>query len=306
MDLSDLTLPLTKLAEVVAAGIGEAPPPSLVYEDESFQISPTGGASSGTADTPEGSLSKRAMARVAFQEQKRQENIESIVSQAIEALSDEEEASSTPLDSDWIARFFRIAEDISTKQMQILWGCILAGEMKQPGSFSLRTLEVLRDISRSDAEVFSRVAELRITTDQQSSFLIHQVEYLEGSFGISASDILLLRELDLVTASDLLTMRFTTNPKSPTLFRFGHRALMIEALEQVRLPDLNIIGLTSTGHQLAQLVAPKPTDGYIRKVASLLKHDKVVFKTGIIGDRASGGVQLTDVQPLTDTHPDLF
>lgn len=300
MDLSDLTLPLTKLAEVVAAGIGETTRPSLTYKDKRFQISPADSTQPGTMDTPAESSLERAMARLAFQEQKRQGNIESIVNRAAEALSDDEEVSSAPLDGDWIARFFRIVEDISTKQMQALWGCILAGEIGKPGSFSLRTLEVLRNISRSDAEIFSRVAELRITTDQQSSFLIHQVEYLAESFGISASDILLLRELDLVVASDLLMMRFITNPQSPTLFRFGQRALMIESSQQAKLPDLNIIGLTSTGHQLAQLVQPKPSDGYIRKVASLLKHDKVAFKAGILEDRASGDVQITDVQPLTD------
>ena len=37
--------------------------------------------------------------------------------------------------------FFNIAEDISSDDMQALWGRIFAGKIKQPKSHSLRTLD---------------------------------------------------------------------------------------------------------------------------------------------------------------------
>jgi len=54
---------------------------------------------------------------------------------------------------DWFVRFFEDAGNISDEKMQEIWAKVLAGEIKQPGSFSLRTLEVLRNLSSDEAEI---------------------------------------------------------------------------------------------------------------------------------------------------------
>ena len=61
---------------------------------------------------------------------------------------------------EWVSRFFDIAAGITTEQLQYLWGRILAGEIKQPGSFSLRTLDVLRNLSRKEAESFVKLGSM--------------------------------------------------------------------------------------------------------------------------------------------------
>lgn len=63
---------------------------------------------------------------------------------------------------DWFVRFFEDAGNISDEQMQELWAKVLAGEIKQPGSFSLRTLEVLRNLSKEEAEILQEIASYAI------------------------------------------------------------------------------------------------------------------------------------------------
>jgi hypothetical protein len=89
----------------------------------------------GRADATE--IEARAAERVSKQELRRQRNLESITKKAFEALPSSDQLSDSPVDQDWIARFFKECEDISDEQMQQIWGRILAGQVARPGS-SLR------------------------------------------------------------------------------------------------------------------------------------------------------------------------
>lgn len=63
---------------------------------------------------------------------------------------------------DWFVRFFEDAGNISDEEIQELWAKVLAGEIKQPGSFSLRTLDVLKNLSKSEAEIIQVLASYAI------------------------------------------------------------------------------------------------------------------------------------------------
>lgn len=59
-----------------------------------------------------------ASSRQAYRSRVSQENVESITSIAAEQLVGEEAASSEEVEQDWINRFFRYAEDVSSEEMQ--------------------------------------------------------------------------------------------------------------------------------------------------------------------------------------------
>jgi hypothetical protein len=46
--------------------------------------------------------------------------------------------------------------------MQELWGRILSGEVTKPGSYSLKTLEFMRNITKSDADLIVEMAKLAV------------------------------------------------------------------------------------------------------------------------------------------------
>lgn len=56
------------------------------------------------------------------------------------------------IDDDWLNLFVRLAEDKSSEELQGLFGRILAGEIRKPGSFSLRTIQFISTLSKEDAQ----------------------------------------------------------------------------------------------------------------------------------------------------------
>jgi len=107
--------------------------------------------------TTQGQLSVGEMVtqRIQFQEEKRQVNLLSVLNKATEELGDGVVTDHEP-DHDWTARFFNDVQDVSSEEMQTLWAKILAGEVQRPGSTSIRTLSILRNLDKETATLFER------------------------------------------------------------------------------------------------------------------------------------------------------
>lgn len=137
--------PLTRLIDIVANGIGKLYEPRQVVrmaraEAKAENIKVIEKAKRNTLLEHNEDLYEQLSVvekRLLTKETRRQQNIEQVVSHAVNMMSLETEVSSEPVDQDWITRFFDIVQDISNEQMQELWGRVLAGEVKQPKSFSL-------------------------------------------------------------------------------------------------------------------------------------------------------------------------
>lgn len=115
-------------------------------------------------DTAKGTLKitrEQITQRLEFQEQKRQGNIAATVAEAAAELGDKTVNERAP-DHDWTARFFGYVQDVSSADIRRIWAKILAGEVQCPGSVSLRTLSILRNMSRREAELFTEAMRYRI------------------------------------------------------------------------------------------------------------------------------------------------
>ena len=100
-------------------------------------------------------LKEKAEQRLANVEIRRQRNLEAITAQAVLALPIEV-ADENPLE-DWIYQFFDLCADIGNEEMQLLWGKLLAGEIAQPGSYSIRTLSAVKLLDRMEADIFTKL-----------------------------------------------------------------------------------------------------------------------------------------------------
>lgn len=58
----------------------------------------------------------------------------------------------------WLTKFQKYAGDIRDEEVMELWGKILAGEVCKPGSFSLKTLDILSTLDERDAKIFQKLA----------------------------------------------------------------------------------------------------------------------------------------------------
>jgi hypothetical protein len=93
-----------------------------------------------------------------------QENKEAVARKAVESLqespnkSEDSEGPAAP-DDDWFNVFEQYAEQASSEKLQDLWGRILAGEIRKPKSFSLRTLRFIAELDQETASLFEKYAD---------------------------------------------------------------------------------------------------------------------------------------------------
>ena len=110
--------------------------------------------------------------------------------EAAQNVSDEEVAEGC-IDPDWFARWRREAMVIGHEEMQRLWGRILVDEAKNPESVSYRTLDVLKNLTKHEAELFIKIGRWAIEG---------LLPYREEPFNkFSYKDYILLSDAGLVT-----------------------------------------------------------------------------------------------------------
>lgn len=153
-------------------------------------------------------IKHRAKKRILNQQIREQKNIEKIAKKALEQLP--ENISRDPVDSDWASIFIEKSKHVSNEEMQNLWAKILAGELNQPGTYTIKTLNILSSISQNDARLFQKLCNLifldgTIILSYANPVLLNEYSYrkkIENSlenYGISSDDISYLRELGLVS-----------------------------------------------------------------------------------------------------------
>ena len=127
-------------------------------------------------------------------------------------------------DFDWFVRFYEAVGNISNDQMQNIWARILAGEINKPNTYSLRTIEVLKNISQQEAELFRKICSRCIVAGTHR-FLPHYDEYL-GKSQITFSEILYLSELGLISSDSMLVIKVPID-KAPGIVMMNNDLLMV-------------------------------------------------------------------------------
>lgn len=197
-----------------------------------------------------------------------------------------------PIDEDWLFTWRDLAGKVSTEDLQRLWGGILAGEVKSPGSFSIRTLEFLRGLSKSDAEQISHLARYVV----EGCIIRSQSEYLK-THGIPFSTMLNMQDLGLLSevAGIGVSKHFPTltqNKFSQLLHSHG-KALVVENDDATKVLSLKVAVLTSVGAQLLGLGSFEPDVEYLRLIG------KEIIGKGFT-------VQLADWKPMSEKQRQYF
>lgn len=101
---------------------------------------------------------QRAIRRQELQLQRQQLNLERVLLLTQDMLPDQH--SREEVDADWFEHFCQLVQDISAVPMQKLWAKILAHEIQQPGRFSFKTLNILRQMHYRDAQALQLAASM--------------------------------------------------------------------------------------------------------------------------------------------------
>lgn len=278
--------PITKLIETISNGVGTVYKPYAIKREakaKAFSIKETSRAKT-EAEIESMELmdeyQSRMEERLNAQKIRRQTNFDNTVRVAAETLSTETEVSKTEVHPDWTTRLINIVEDISDKEMQVLWGKILAGEVKQPGSYSLRTLEVLRNITKREAELFSVIANLSLYDSNipNDRFAVYDMKFLKEEFNISLTDTLLLVEAGLIYLEHNHTFEVSNKGAGhPSVFtlKHGNKAFVTHLAKDSPTIYLNPLAFTTSGAELCRLIKPEYNENYIQLVAKKINiHNK--------------------------------
>lgn len=170
----------------------------------------------------------------------------------IETLKELENVSKDELnepDNDWLREWSKNAGRFSDDDAYRLWGKVLAGEMKKPGTFSYRVLDGLRNLSKDDANLI-----LKITPFITNGF-VYRSNDLIFNIGTNWGNWYQLEEIGIVSYVGSVSTSATTkiNEYTPMYIRGISHVLILSS----NLPkDISepIIILTELGSAILKLI----------------------------------------------------
>ena len=272
---SGITEPITKLIETIGHAVGKVYEPTHVRRmarAKAYELITIGEAMNSTINLPaeyingeimmstqDGEeLAKRTGNRLYFQELRKQQNIEAIVEFARANLDNETSVSNEPVDPDWTIRFFNSVEDVSNEEMQKLWSRVLAGEVKQPNSFSIRTLEKLKNISQAEALIFRKLTGCCFYDSDEVVFPYDQET--NSQYGISGRDIIILSDCGLVDSTPVRLNPFIHNDSSFYVHNGNIVGVFCSRDKMNNKTDYRIQRLTDSGTELFKIIDISPNN----------------------------------------------
>lgn len=205
----------------------------------------------------------RARARFLGEAYRKQENIESIAQVAAEELARNPTESPEEPEEDWLNVFTRYAEDASSERVRRLWGRVLAGEFRAPGSIALRTLRLLSELDQQTADDFEQVVG-NITQD----FIFRSDDENQGE---PLLRLMRLETAGLVTIGGGFLSRTISPQTGLTLIVRGDPLSLAAELpgSSISIPCCNV---TAAGMELARLIRkPVTTRDALLRLSTVLK-----------------------------------
>ena len=219
-------------------------------------------------------VEERAVAALVSKTYRKQANREAVGKAMLDELTSTPDASDevpskSEVDDDWLNVFERYAEDASSERMQNLWGRVLAGEVRRPGRYSLRTLRFLSEFSQQDALTFSELTKSAFSdfipkklakpdenSDITSLINLEAAGVLTGATGLGLSKTLTLNSLgEGCIAEDKLLLYFKGAPGTRLTFE--------------------VIILTPLGVELLGLIPNRDVRSAAKEVALAVKSEQI-------------------------------
>ncbi|WP_158088340.1 TIGR03899 family protein [Colwellia chukchiensis] len=222
-------------------------------------------------------LEDRCFRRKKLTELRQQQNIEAIMLKAVQYCSDGTIADRA--DQDWFSHFVSLAEGISNKTMQSLWAKILAGEIAQPGSFSLKTLKTFKNMSINEAKLLAKACSLAIADTRKKNIWLlsgaYQPPKLFNFFnrqrqqrldlnqaGLSYADILSLADNHLLFAQETESHALAKGEK----IHFNYNGKQLSFVAKKADCILTFYKFTAIGTELAHLVSDNADDSFLTAI----------------------------------------
>lgn len=234
-------------------------------------------------------LSERALGHLIAEQDRKQANREAVGWETLDVLqalpppgaeATDASAETEALEDDWINVFSDFAGNASSDRLRKLWGQILAGEVRKPGSFSLTTLRVISELDREIAIAFEEVVRLQFRNG-----LLLKPDKLENDRLLKYT---FLEEVGLLQeASGSLIVNLEVGPDGFCYYVEGDHVVKAKPSNGQKL-SVSVIKITRVGVQLA----------------SILVRASDFERTLAIGEALTDSAEVVEILKVTNRLPD--
>ena len=257
-NLGDLTKPATTLIEKISDAVGGIFKPYQIVRVANAEAEASRVQAESQIQVTD--LHRRAMQRFLEEEAKKQSNIEAITQNALPLLEDKSAPQNVA--DDWITNFFDKSRIVSDGDMQTLWARVLAGEANDPGAFAKRTVNLLADLDKIDAELFTKLCGFVWQIEGFVPLVFDAQNELYNRSGINFNSLTHLESLGLIKYEDIPEFRRLELPKITTAFYHGRSTNLTFPYEKENTLSIGKVLLTRAGQQLAPVCGSTPVEGF--------------------------------------------
>jgi len=170
--------------------------------------------------------------------------------------------------------------------MQSLWSRVLAGEANAPGSFAKRTVNLLGDLDKEDAILFTQLCGFGWMIGNVCPLVFDIQASIYNDQGVNFNSLSHLESLGLIQFNSFSGFQRLGIQKSATVFYYGQPVNLTFPNESDNQLEIGQVLLTRAGQQLAPVCAPNPVEGFFQYVK-----EKWVAQSLILKPEAEPGFQ---------------
>ena len=149
-----------------------------------------------------------------------------------------------------------------------MWAKILAGEANQKGSFSRRTVDILKNFNTKECELFEKLSKYAIITDNNIGIYLDDLDYSKCGGGLSYEEMLHLCHMGIVIM-EKLALRIKA--KSEFALSYCREAIKVhnENNDDVKIP---ITTITQVGFELLKIIDNKHSQDFSEELRKYLSN----------------------------------
>jgi hypothetical protein len=189
---------------------------------------------------------------------------------------------------DWLNAFEREASQMSTEGMQLLFGKILAGEIRKPSSFSIKTIKLMAELDGRGANLFRLLCSLSISlrVPKSNTVIDARVVSLGGnaganslqSYGLNFDNLNLLQEYGLVISdyNSYMDYRPAVAVENRVGLPLTYQKTIWALLPKVPVPAaqefrVHGVALSRSGKELLPIVDVDPHEQYTAAIHAFIE-----------------------------------
>ena len=217
---------------------------------------------------------------------KRLKNQAAIAEKAIENAKEGTDFSeNSKVDEEWLDRFMDSAKFVSSEEMQLIWGKVLAGEFENPGSTPPNMRRILSEFTPELAQAFRTICSMRIDIfplgdngdieNSLSEIIIPFSHEFENAF-IEFELFNELEMLGVITINSFTGYAEKLVNNANSLICLGNELILTKKNNNHPFPIGNVIP-TFAGKTLQAIIEPIKLEGYYEFVRNYMEKQGILF-----------------------------